>query len=62
MALAAAVTVLAAHGAPAGQAAAEKRINSEFQPSVLCKTGRMQERQWFIEAAEPCKSMAINVL
>ncbi len=46
----------------ADMAAAEKWIDSEFQPSVLSKDEQKQEMDWFIKAAEPFKGMEINVL
>ncbi|MCP5418854.1 MAG: carbohydrate ABC transporter substrate-binding protein [Chromatiaceae bacterium] len=46
----------------AGEAEAEKWINSEFQPSTLSKEEQMAEMAWFIKAAAPFKGMEINVL
>ncbi len=59
-------TVLAmmasAGAAKADMAAAEKWVDSEFQPSVLSKAEQMAEMEWFIKAAEPFRGMEINVL
>ncbi|MBL8908719.1 MAG: carbohydrate ABC transporter substrate-binding protein [Rhizobiales bacterium] len=46
----------------ADMAAAEKWIDSEFQPSVLSKEEQMKEMEWFINAAKPFQGMEINVL
>jgi glycerol transport system substrate-binding protein len=61
---AAAAAVLLAYAGPAyaDEAAAQKWIDSEFQPSVLSKEDQLKEMQWFIKAAEPFKGMEINVL
>ncbi|GAB4363117.1 MAG: ABC transporter substrate-binding protein [Kiloniellaceae bacterium] len=48
--------------ARADMAAAERWIDSEFQPSVLSKAEQMAEMEWFIKAAEPFRGMEINVL
>ena len=55
---------LAAFGASADQYtdAAQKWIDSEFQPSTLSKEEQMAEMEWFIKAAEPFRGMDINVL
>jgi glycerol transport system substrate-binding protein len=60
----AAAVALAAFTAPsyADEAAAQKWIDNEFQPSTLSKEDQMKEMQWFIKAAEPFKGMEINVL
>ena len=58
----AAISLLWAGQALADMAAAEKWIDSEFQPSVLSKAEQMAEMEWFIKAAEPYKGMEINVL
>jgi glycerol transport system substrate-binding protein len=59
----AAVAVMA-HAAPAvaDMAAAEKWIDSEFQPSTLSREEQLEQMQWFIEAAKPYAGMEINVL
>jgi len=54
--------VLGAGPALADMAAAEKWIDSEFQPSTLTREAQLAEMQWFIEAAEPFQGMEINVL
>ena len=46
----------------ADMAAAERWIDSEFQPSALSRDGQLQEMQWFIDAAQPFQGMEINVL
>ncbi|MGQ0485054.1 MAG: ABC transporter substrate-binding protein [Hyphomicrobiales bacterium] len=43
-------------------AAAQKWVDSEFQPSTLSKEDQMKEMEWFIKAAEPFKGMEVNVL
>ena len=58
----AAGAVIAATSAHADEAAAQKWIDEEFQPSVLTKDEQLAEMQWFIKAAEPYKGMEINVL
>ena len=63
LATAAALTLFAFAGPSyADEAAAQKWIDSEFQPSTLSKEEQMKEMQWFIKAAEPFKGMEINVL
>ncbi|MEO1363993.1 MAG: carbohydrate ABC transporter substrate-binding protein, partial [Pseudomonadota bacterium] len=46
----------------ADEAAAQKWIDQEFQPSTLSKDEQLSEMQWFIQAAEPFSGMEINVL
>ncbi len=46
----------------ADMAAAEKWVDSEFQPSVLTRDEQLKEMQWFIDAAQPFQGMEINVL
>ncbi|HEY8337492.1 MAG TPA: carbohydrate ABC transporter substrate-binding protein, partial [Tardiphaga sp.] len=46
----------------ADDAAAQKWIDSEFQPSTLSKADQLKELQWFAKAAEPFKGMEINVV
>ena len=54
---------LAIHApAHADMAAAEKWIDSEFQPSSLSREDQVAEMQWFIDAAKPYSGMEINVL
>src|SRR5688572_33435813 len=63
LATAAALTLCAfASPSYADEAAAQKWINDEFQPSALSKDEQLKEMQWFIKAAEPFKGMEINVL
>ena len=42
--------------------AAQRRIESEFQPSTLTKQEQMDELTWFIEASAPYRGMAVRVL
>jgi glycerol transport system substrate-binding protein len=60
------VTVLAmvagTGAARADMAAAERWVDSEFQPSALTKAEQLAEMEWFIKAAEPFQGMEINVL
>jgi len=58
--IAASVTI--AVPAVADDAAAQKWIDSEFQPSTLSKADQLKEMQWFAKAAEPFKGMEINVV
>ena len=46
----------------ADMAAAERWIDSEFQPSTLSREDQVKEMQWFIDAAKPFSGMEINVL
>ena len=63
LATAAALTLFAfASPSYADEAAAQKWIDSEFQPSALSKEDQLKEMQWFIKAAEPFKGMEINAL
>lgn len=60
---AAAIALFAATGSSwADEAAAQKWIDSEFQPSTLSKEDQMKEMQWFINAAKPFAGMEINAL
>ena len=60
---AATLALLAATGSAwADEAAAQKWIDSEFQPSTLSKEDQLKEMQWFIEAAKPFAGMEVNVL
>ncbi|MFD0981981.1 ABC transporter substrate-binding protein [Tropicimonas aquimaris] len=54
--------ILAVQSAHADEAAAQKWIDEEFQPSVLSKEEQLEEMKWFIAAAEPFSGMEINVL
>ena len=63
LASAAALTLFAfASPSYADEAAAQKWIDAEFQPSALSKEDQLKEMQWFIKAAEPFKGMEINAL
>lgn len=42
--------------------AAERWIDSEFQPSTLSKEEQLEELRWFIEAARPFRGETINVV
>ena len=60
---AAAIALFAATGSAwADEAAAQKWIDSEFQPSTLSKEDQLKEMKWFIEAAKPFAGMEINAL
>jgi glycerol transport system substrate-binding protein len=61
-AVAASAVIAGAGSAFADEAAAQKWIDQEFQPSVLTKDEQLAEMQWFIQAAEPFDGMEINVL
>jgi glycerol transport system substrate-binding protein len=43
-------------------AAAERWVDSEFQPSTLSREDQLKEMQWFIDAAQPFVGMEVNVL
>ena len=62
--IACALTALCVLAAPAraDRAAAERWIDSEFQPSTLSRAEQLREMEWFIQAAAPFKGMEINVL
>ena len=63
LATVAALTLFAFAGPSyADEAAAQKWIDNEFQPSSLSKEDQLKEMQWFIKAAEPFKGMEINAL
>ena len=61
-AVAASAVIAGATSAMADEAAAQRWIDEEFQPSVLTKDEQMAEMQWFIDAAKPYAGMEINVL
>jgi glycerol transport system substrate-binding protein len=42
--------------------AAQKWIDSEFQPSTLSKDEQMAEMEWFIKAAAPYKGMTLSTI
>jgi glycerol transport system substrate-binding protein len=44
------------------ETAAQKWIDSEFQPSTLSKAQQLAELKWFIEAAKPYRGQSINVV
>ncbi|MEX1034295.1 MAG: ABC transporter substrate-binding protein [Cellvibrionaceae bacterium] len=46
----------------ADQAAAERWIDSEFNPSTLSREQQLEEMRWFIKAAEEFKGMDIRVV
>jgi len=51
------------HRANADQmSAAQKWVDSEFQPSTLSKEDQMKEMEFFIKASEPYKGQDINVV
>ncbi|MEO0994942.1 MAG: ABC transporter substrate-binding protein, partial [Pseudomonadota bacterium] len=54
--------LLAWQPAAADMAAAERWIDSEFQPSALSRDDQVAEMQWFIDAAAPFAGMEVNVL
>ncbi len=60
-AVAATATAGVATPASAQSAAAQRWIDSEFQPSTLSKADQMKEMQWFIDAAKPYQGMEIRV-
>ncbi len=51
-----------AGGAGADMAAAQRWVDSEFQPSTLTKEQQMKEMEWFIKAAQPFRGMSIKVV
>ena len=61
-AIAAVSVVTATSSAQADMAAANKWIESEFQPSTLSKSEQASEMEWFVNAATPFQGMEINVL
>ena len=48
--------------AVADMAAAERWVDSEFQPSTLSREEQLKEMEWFIKAAEPFRGMEIKVV
>jgi glycerol transport system substrate-binding protein len=62
--LAATALALVMSSAPAyaDEAAAQRWIDSEFQPSTLSKEDQMKELKWFIDAAKPFAGQEINVV
>ncbi len=46
----------------ADMAAAEKWVDSEFQPSTLTRDEQLAEMQWFVDAAAPFAGYEVNVL
>ena len=61
-AVAVSAVIAGAGSALADEAAAQKWIDNEFQPSALSKDEQMAEMKWFIDAAKPFAGMEINVL
>ncbi len=59
-ALAFAVSCLLSGQAFAGEAEAQKWIDSEFQPSTLSKDQQLAEMKWFIDAAKKLKDQGVN--
>ncbi|MCB1885572.1 MAG: carbohydrate ABC transporter substrate-binding protein [Geminicoccaceae bacterium] len=55
-----AVLVACAGPAMADMAAAEKWVDSEFQPSTLSRDEQLKEMQWFIDAAQKLKDEGVN--
>ena len=58
----AAFAMLSPSASWADMAAAERWVDSEFQPSTLSREEQLQEMQWFIDAAKPFEGMEIDVL
>ena len=61
-ALAIAVSLAPAQQAAANMKAAEKWVDSEFQPSTLSRDEQLKEMAWLIDAAKPFKGMNIRVV
>ncbi|NYT86799.1 ABC transporter substrate-binding protein [Pollutimonas harenae] len=59
-ALGLAIACLLSGQAFAGEAEAEKWVDTEFQPSTLSKDQQMAEMKWFIEAANKLKEQGVN--
>jgi glycerol transport system substrate-binding protein len=57
-----ACALVASGQAWADMAAAERWIDSEFQPSTLSREDQVKEMQWFVDASQPFQGMEINVL
>jgi glycerol transport system substrate-binding protein len=64
MLVAAGIAVSLSRGAAQDEfeTAAQKWIDSEFQPSTLSKAQQLAELKWFIEAAKPYRGQSINVV
>jgi glycerol transport system substrate-binding protein len=58
----AAIALFAPGSSWADMAAAERWVDSEFQPSTLSRDEQLKEMEWFINAAKPFAGMEINVL
>jgi glycerol transport system substrate-binding protein len=58
----AAFALMAPSASWADMAAAERWVDSEFQPSTLSRDDQLKEMQWFIDAAKPFAGYEINVL
>jgi glycerol transport system substrate-binding protein len=56
----AAAAMLASGASWADMGAAEKWVNSEFQPSTLSKKQQLDEMKWFIEAADKLKKKGVK--
>ena len=61
-AVAVGAVIASSSSAWADEAAAQRWIDEEFQPSTLSKEEQLSEMQWFIEAAAPFSGLEINVL
>lgn len=61
-AVAASAVMAVSTTAHADTAAADRWIDSEFQPSAISRSAQSSEMQWFIDAAAPYAGMEINVL
>ena len=60
--LAAGISAFALAAYAQDQAAIEKWVDGEFQPSTLTRDQQIAEMDWFAKAAEPFKGMTINVV
>lgn len=56
----AAAALVAGQAAWAGEAEAQKWIDSEFQPSTLSKDQQLAEMKWFIEAAKKLQAKGVK--
>jgi glycerol transport system substrate-binding protein len=59
-ALALALACLVSSQVWAGEAEAQKWVDTEFQPSTLSKDQQMAEMEWFINAAKKLKEQGVN--
>jgi glycerol transport system substrate-binding protein len=58
----AAIALFAPGSSWADMAAAERWVDSEFQPSTLSREEQLKEMEWFVNAAKPFVGMEVNVL